>query len=191
MIKNKIIAVLLLVFINATCLPSIASADEVVDSASIDGSIVRSDLEYPAPIVMADGFTYWENTYDFYSYGYGSWRNGPSGRGPSSLSVSHADSTTYNFNFTNSISGKFFNIGKIASALDIEIGVEKTYGTNYSVSVPSGKKYQLIFRPHYRVIKVTQTQFLRMDGYTTKTGAVNVSYVKIFENWDFDWKIIK
>lgn len=70
----------------------------------------------------------------------------------------------------------------------VTIGVSKTYSASYSVTVPSGKKYQITYRPQFRKVKVVQTKYYRMDGYDTKTTDTKISYVKIFENWDYDWK---
>ncbi len=113
---------------------------------------------------------------------------GPSGKGPGTITLSNAKG--YNFNVTNTISGSYTSVGAIASSLGVTIGKSKTYSTSYSVKVPNGKRYQIIYRPQFKVYKVIETEYYRIDGYDTKTGRTKTSYVSVFSNWDYSWKSI-
>lgn len=149
--------------------------------------IEETTLDSNAIQPMSDGYYIWKVTSKtVVSHPYGSWRNGPSGKGPAKLTLSN--SSGVNLSVTNTISGSYTSKATIANALGVTIGVSKTYSASYSVTVPSGKKYQITYRPQFRKVKVVQTKYYRMDGYDTKTSDTKVSYVKIFENWDYNWK---
>lgn len=119
----------------------------------------------------------------------GPWRNGPSGKGPATLNINQ--SKTKDITVTSSISGSF-PIGKkaIGSSLNITIGESKTYGTSYSVNIPSGKKYQIIYRPVYNVYTVKQRKYYRTGGITEATNTYSTATVKSFNHWEYSWKKI-
>ena len=124
------------------------------------------------------------------SNGYGSWRTGPTGVGPGSLSIN--DSTTISRTFTNTISGSY-SIGKgtIASTLGVSIGVAETHGTSYTITLPAGTRRTIIFRPK------TQTKKIVTGYYRIPTGVIGgtpvklkseTCYVTSFVSWDYSWK---
>lgn len=123
---------------------------------------------------------------------YGSWRNGPSGKGPSSLTVN--SSTSINRTFTNSLSGSAkVSTGSIGASLGVSLGVTKNYGTSYTIKVPKGAKRQIIFRPRYKTIKIVQRQWEQRQpgGKVTGTSKTVAAYVNVFENWDYSYKNVK
>jgi len=135
---------------------------------------------------MKDGYYIWKVTKkEVVGHPYGAWRNGPSGAGPANLTLNN--SSGVNLSVSNTISGSYTSKGAIASSLGVTIGVSKTYSASYSVKVPSGKRYQIKYRPQYRKVKVVQTKYYRLDGTNHKTSDTKTSYVKIFENWDYKW----
>ncbi|MBC1210599.1 hypothetical protein [Listeria booriae] len=119
----------------------------------------------------------------------GAWRNGPSGKGPSALNINQ--STTKDISVTNSISGSYpVGKGTIGSSLGITIGTSKTYGTSYTVTVPKGKKYLIIYRPVYNVYTVKQQKYYRTGSITQASGTYSTATVKSFNHWDYSWKSI-
>ena len=116
---------------------------------------------------------------------YGAWRDGPSGRGPSRLSIN--SSTTFNRAFTNSISGSYpIGEGQVGASLGVTIGKAKTYGTSYSIKIPKGKRQQIIFRSVYKRYEVKQRYYAK----GTLTGKKATCYVDVFSHWDYDFKNI-
>lgn len=116
---------------------------------------------------------------------YGSFRDGPSGRGPGTITLT--SSSTVNRSFTNGITGSF-PMGKanIGASIGVTIGEAKTYGTSYSITVPSGYRRQIIFRPKYKKYKVVQAYYAK----GSPTGKTATAYVTIFSNWDYSWRNI-
>lgn len=136
-----------------------------------------------------DGFYYWRVTSkSVVGYPYGSWRNGPSGRGPATVSLTN--SSTYSRSVTNTISGSYTNKAAIAASLGVTIDKSNTYSVSYSLNVPRGKKYQIRYRPQFKKYKVVQTQYYKIDGKAHKTGT-KISYVKVFSNWDYSWRAVR
>ncbi|MBC1435722.1 hypothetical protein HB848_10255 [Listeria rocourtiae] len=118
-------------------------------------------------------------------YGYGAWRNGPSGKGPATLSLTNSKSV--NSSFTASISGDYpIGAATIGSSLGVTIGKSKSYGTSYSITIPKGKKRQIIFRSRYKVTYVKQR--LYANGIASNT--YKTAKVTSFVNWDYSWKDI-
>lgn len=117
---------------------------------------------------------------------YGPWRDGPSGRGPSTISLTN--SSGYNTSVTNTISGSYNSIAAISASLNVTINKSTSYSANYSVQVPSGSIYQIIYRPKYNVYKVVESEYYNIDGYKTITGKTKISYVNVFSNFDYSWK---
>lgn len=139
--------------------------------------------------IRSDGHYFWKITSKSVNgYSYGGWRMGPSGKGPATLGLTSTKG--YNLAVTNTISGSYTSIGTISNSLGVSIGVSKSYSASYSVKVPKGKRYRIIYRPHFKVYKVVETQFYRIDGYSVKTPITKTSYVKVFSNWDYSWKRI-
>lgn len=120
------------------------------------------------------------------STNYGSWRDGPSGKGPATLSINSA--TTLNKSFTNTISGSYpIGEAQVASNLGVSIGKSKTYGTSYLIKIPSGVRQMIIFRPRYDTYEVKQRYYAK----GTLTGKTSTCKVKIFSDSDYDFKSIK
>lgn len=88
---------------------------------------------------------------------YGAWRKGPSGKGKATLSATN--SNTSSRSVSSSISGNYpIGADKIGASLRITIEQSKTYGVSYSISIPAGKRQQIIFRPVYKSTQVVQRE---------------------------------
>lgn len=115
----------------------------------------------------------------------GGWRAGPSGRGKATLSATN--SNTNNRSVTATISGDApIGASKIGASLGINIGTSKSYGVSYSISIPKGKRQQIIFRPVYKLTSVKQRLYI--NG--AKTNTIKTATVKSFSNWDYSFKTI-
>lgn len=115
----------------------------------------------------------------------GGWRSGPSGRGKATLSATN--SNTNNRSVTATISGDApIGASKIGASLGINIGTSKSYGVSYSISIPKGKRQQIIFRPVYKLTTVKQRLYI--NG--AKTNTIKTATVKSFSNWDYSFKTI-
>lgn len=114
---------------------------------------------------------------------YGSWRDGPSGKGKATLAATN--SNTISRSVSSSISGNYpIGKDKIGVSLGITIGESKTYGVSYSISIPAGKRQQIIFRPVYKSTKVVQREYI--SG--VKTSTTKTATVKTFSHWDYSFK---
>lgn len=92
---------------------------------------------------------------------YGSWRNGSSGGSKVSsatISLNRSDDESFDISFVASVSGSFFNGGKIGGHLGVQLGKRdyKSLGTGYSVKVPKGSRYLIKYRPAYNYYKVIE-----------------------------------
>ena len=188
---KKKLSLLLAILVLATSQISVLAADNIHPESELNNLNLEIDnSEYSedgGAQKRTDGRYVWKVTSKtIVSRPYGSFRNGPSGKGPGTVSLTNSNTT--NRSVTNTISGSYTSVGTIASSLGVTIGKSKTYSASYSISVPSGKRYQIIFRPQYKRIKVVQTQFYKIDGYETKTSQTKTSYVNVFQNWDYSWK---
>lgn len=120
----------------------------------------------------------------------GCWRNGPVGKGKSKLNIS--SSTTINRTVTNSICGSYpVGVGSISAYLGVTIGKSITYGTSYIITVPAGKKQQIIFRPVYKQYKVNQRQWVKTGSVKSKTKNVKTAYENVFDYWEYSYKNVK
>lgn len=119
---------------------------------------------------------------ELYGRGWGSFRQGPTGKGPATLGINQ--STTLNRQFTNTISGDYpIGKGKIGASLGVTIGEAKTYGTSYTITIEDGKKKTIQFRPEYEVYRVTQ----RLYKNGIATDIYKHALVTVFVDWDYDW----
>lgn len=119
---------------------------------------------------------------------YGEWRDGPTGRGPGTLSIN--DSHSINRSYTASISGDYpVGEGTIGASLGVQIGESETYGTSYSVKLDDDERKTIEFRPKVQVYKVTQN-FVQIDTYTGEKTVLSTdyAYVDVFHSWDYDWR---
>ncbi|HHW95439.1 MAG TPA: hypothetical protein GX736_05900 [Mogibacterium sp.] len=191
-----IISVLVAIMVLASIPFNVFAAE--VPTPALDSDVINEDLTIGdltedelgnSEETRADGHYYWKVTSKkVASYPYGGWRKGPSGKGPAKISLTNSQG--YNYSVTNTISGSYTSVATIESALNVTIGKAKTYSASYSVNVPKGNRYQIIYRPQFKRYKVVQTQYYRIDGYSTKTGKTKTCYVKIFSNWDYSWNKI-
>jgi len=193
--KVKYLVSILIIISLAASTPYSAFASEEKLPVHPDSEVNHIDLgednnEYidSADIQLrTDGYYYWKvESKKLISYNYGGWRNGPSGKGPGTVTLSN--SSGVNRSVTNTISGSYTKVSDISASLGVTIGVSKTYTTSYSVTVPSGKRYQIIYRPRYKYYKIVQRKYYKIDGHSSKTSNTKTCYVKVFANWDYSWK---
>ena len=125
-----------------------------------------------------------------YDDSFGSWRTGPSGKGPATVSINQ--SSSLNRSFTNTISGNY-TIGKLAigNSLGVTIGESETYGTSYAINIPDNSIRTIIYRPKIRTYKVISKYYRYPSGtYGTKTAIKSeTSYVDAFVNWDYSYRL--
>ena len=185
---RTIIAIMLLV----CCSSHLVYAVETKASPHPDSEVrninldVTDEKEIKDPSqTKTDGYTYWKVTSKT-NQGtvHGSWRLGPQGRGPGTVAVSKNDTVT------NTISGSYTSVGAISSSLGVSINVAKSYSVSYSVNVPSGKTYQIKYRPLYTKYKVVQTQYYKIDGVSSPTGQTKTCYVNVFYDWGFSYNVV-
>lgn len=142
-------------------------------------------------VLRTDGWYFWDVTSKkvIKQRLYGPWRNGPSGKGPGKLGF--VQSTGESIKVINSISGSYSNVRNISTSLGVEIGVKVEHAASFSVNVPKGKRYQIIYRTCFKRYKIIQTKFYQIDGMSSKTKDTKTSYVNVFSHWDFTWKEVK
>ncbi|MGB4658073.1 MAG: hypothetical protein WBI07_02695 [Mobilitalea sp.] len=120
---------------------------------------------------------------------YGTWADGPTGLGPGNLDIN--ESSTISREYTNSITGEY-TIGKskIAASLGTTIGIDKTYGTSYSITLADGERKTIKFRPKLRVYKVISTYYRYPVGLPGEKVAIDTEtcYVTTFVDWDYSWR---
>lgn len=122
---------------------------------------------------------------DRLSNSYGSWKDGPSGWGPSEITLTNSYSVSHSFSGTLYVSQ-----GAVEAAVGYQISGTYTYSTSYKVSPPEGEKWQIIFREVYKRHKVTQRKYVHLDGQDIWTNEYAYVYTKGFLTWDYDYKII-
>lgn len=186
------IAILSLVF--AVTVTQVSFAEDTKGDVKTTTEVGAGSEEYrgipvdpPDGSQKTDGYYVWKVTSKKVDgYPFGSWRRGPSGKGPATLSFGQQGS--YDRKVTITISGSYTSKWTIGNALGVTIGEKKAYSTNYKVYVPKKKRYQILYRPQYKEYKVVETKFYKIDGYESKTSDRKVSYVRVFSNWDYTWK---
>ena len=131
-----------------------------------------------------------EKVEDYGPITYGSWREGPTGRGPGSLSIT--DSTTVSFTFTNTITGQYsIGLSSIEAAVGCEIGIELTHAADYTITLGDNVRKTIIFRPKLQVVKVTTEYWRYPTGATyldPELLETEICYVTKFIEWDYDWR---
>jgi len=130
-----------------------------------------------------DGYYYWQVT-SISNMGlvYDGWMEGPSGGSKDNsgtVTLSRAVSVS------NSISGSFTSKGDITAAIGFNVSRTDTVTASYAVTSPKGYKTTIKFRKKYTKYKVVQTQYYKIDGYSTKTSNTKTCYVKKFESFDY------
>ncbi len=135
------------------------------------------------------GYTFfYKTTPGVYSYNYGNWRTGPTGFGPAKLSINKESGL--NRGFTSTISGSWpVGISTINTLLGVSIGQSINHGTSYTISIESGKRKTILYRPKYIKYKVKQ-EYYQQDTWTgeKKLLSTSVAYVTKFNAWDYSWK---
>ncbi len=120
--------------------------------------------------------------------GYGAWRLGPSGRGPGQITLSDSNSSSIGYSAT--ISGSIKTpTDEIGSSVGVSINVSKSHSVSYTVNLTSNKMIQVEYRPHYKIEKVTQREYL-ISPTTLATSNTAVAYVNVFENWQYSYYTI-
>ena len=135
---------------------------------------------------QTDGYYYWAvESKTNQGTTYGSWRLGPQGDGPGTVTVNKTDTVT------NTITGSYTSTSAIASSLGVTIGKSQSYSVQYSLPVPSGKTYQIKYRPLFTKYKVVERQYYKIDGYSSATNNTKTCYVEVFYDWGFSYNVIK
>ena len=91
---------------------------------------------------------------------------------------------------TNTISGSYTSIGDISASSGVTIGKSRSYSVQYSLAVPSGKTYQIKYRPLYTKYKVVQRQYYKIDGYSSATNNTKTCYVNVVYDWGFSYNVL-
>jgi hypothetical protein len=125
----------------------------------------------------------------------GTWRNGTSGGSSTSsadLSLNYTYDESFNIDFTASVSGSYTNGGTIGANLGVTLGAAKSYslGSGYSVTVPKGAHYLIIYRPMYYKYTVVETKYKErynpaLGGMERYVVGTKTCYVDVFSHWDF------
>lgn len=138
---------------------------------------------------LVDGYYSWQvDSKTVVDYTYGSWRDGPSGRGPCTLTLTNESATS--IEVSNTITGKYSSKKNIEAALGIKIGVVNGKKASHSINVPSGVTKRIIYRPYYKKIKVVEQQYFIDHGQKSATGNKKTSYVTVYVNWDYSSKTV-
>ena len=187
--RKRIIRVAALLFLVTMCITDISvfAAEENLPHVASEIQNVNLNVDKTEYEIQprTDGYYYWAvETKTNQGTVYDSWRLGPQGKGPGTISVNKTDTVT------NTISGSYTSVGDISASLGVTIGTAKSYSVSYSLPVPSGKTYQIKYLPLYTQYKVVQRQYYRIDGYTSKTNNTKTCYVKVFYDWGFSYNVL-
>lgn len=183
--KKKRISLLTAIILSVVMmLPvNVMAAEDPLEENEVEQTNLQDD-ETIQP--RTDGYYYWAvDSKTNMGTVYGSWRLGPEGDGPGTVTVSKTDTVT------NTITGSYTSTSAIASALGVTIGKSKSYSVQYSLPVPAGKTYQIKYRPLFTKYKVVQRQYYRIDGYSSATSNTKTCYVNVYYDWGFSYNVIK
>lgn len=180
---RRIMVITLIVLLLVPAIPAFADTSDIsmdrIPADCMNGTQNAS--------IKADGYYTWKvYSISTYSYYYDSWRDGPSGLGPATLTLSNSNASS--ISVTNTISGSYTNVATISAALGVTINVSEGHSVSYSISIPSGSRRQIIYRPYMRVYKVVQRQYFVDHGTESYTGQSKTCYVNVFNNWDYSWR---
>lgn len=120
-----------------------------------------------------------------------SYRNGPSGYGPATLTLSKSTTTTTSRTVENTITGEYtWGIKNISASTGHSFGKSEEQGISYSIKVPAGAHRMIIFRPVMRKYKIiTEKVKMPTSGYgKTTILKTETAYGYIFDHWDYNWK---
>lgn len=118
-----------------------------------------------------------------YAYPYSGWKPGPSGRGPATLSFSK--SITIQRGYTGTLT---VGVKKLSAAVGFNVSASDQETASYSITPPSGKTYQIIYRIRYTQWKVTQREYEDVDGTIIWLNKYAYVYPKKYRNFDFSYK---
>lgn len=164
---------------------NVRAAEEPHKSSEVRDLNLSADNNEYSIQPQTDGFYYWTvDSKTNQGTVYGSWRLGPQGAGLGTISVNKTDTVT------NTISGSYTSVGDISSSLGVSIGKSQSYSVAYSLPVPSGKTYQIKYRPLYTKYKVVQKQYYKIDGTVFPTNETKTCYVEVFYDWGFSYNIL-
>lgn len=119
---------------------------------------------------------------------YGAWRDGPSGYGAGTLTLTDDSST--GTTVTNTISGTYTSLATISAALGVSINHIKSYPVSYSHYVPSGQHHEIIYRPRFAVYQVIEKYYYVDHGTEAPTGETKTCYVHAYLSWDYGWRTL-
>lgn len=173
----------LIVFIYAV--PTFANTSEDITTAST--TYETNEIAEETKPMRIDGHYTWKVvSKQVTGSTYGGWRNGPSGYGPGSISLTN--STSSGIGVTNTISGSFTSIAAISASLGVTINQSISHSVTYTHKLNSGEHHQIIYRPVFSVYKVVQKQYYVDHGSQAYTGASKTCYVNVWKHWDYSWR---
>lgn len=184
--KKKILFSIAIALSIVTMLPiNVMAAEQPHKNSEVKQVTLSTDINEYDVQPLADGYYYWAvESKTSQGTVYGSWRLGPQGDGPGTVSINKTDTVT------NTISGSYTSVGDISASLGATIGKSQSYSVQYSLPVPAGKTYQIKYRPLYTQYKVVQRQYYHIDGYSTATNNTKTCYVKVFYDWGFSYNVL-
>jgi len=116
---------------------------------------------------------------------YGAWVDGVSGPGPGTVSLSKTVS------ISNTYSGTLTaKVDDITAAVGFSIATSNSTTASYSISVPSGKKYKIRYRPVYQKYKATQYTY-STDVGSSVLLSTDVIYPMKYAYLEYDYVEIK
>ncbi len=186
---SMIILSLILTVVMVTT-PAFAMSTKILsnENNNLSASTVVYDFNDSKDGTRTDGYTYWVVASQTpISHPFGSWRLGPRGLGPATLTLNN--SSGYNISVTNTISGSYTSVADISASLRVSINVSIVHSCSYSVSPPSGVRWRIIYRPQYTRYKIVQKEYYRIDGQSSPTGNTKTCYVNVFLAWDYSHRV--
>ena len=126
--KKKMISILtVLVLSIVTMLPvKVMAAEYPHKNSEVKHVNLLSDKTEYGIQPQTDGYYYWKvDSKTNQGTTYGSWRLGPQGAGPGTVSVNKTDTVT------NTISGSYTSVGDISASLGATIGKSQSYSVQY------------------------------------------------------------
>lgn len=156
--------------------------------SSVDTHVVNAETNSTGSIITPQD-SYWTG-WKIYSKtqlsnSYGTWKDGPSGWGPGTLTLSNGYSVTHSYSGTLVVSKS-----SVEASVGYAISGSYTYTASYSVNPPCGEKWKITFREVYKNHKVTQRKYEHIDGQDYWLNEYAYVYTKGFLTWDYDYKVI-
>ncbi|MDU7578638.1 MAG: hypothetical protein E7K43_20820 [Bacillus subtilis] len=104
---------------------------------------------------------------------YGKWKNGVTGAGKATLTLSKT--VTVSNSYTGTLTA---SKGAVSSAVGFNITSSRSTTASYSVSVPKGKKYTIQYRPVYKKYKAVQKKYESAGGVMVLLESKNIYPLK-------------